>query len=404
MRLWKRRKGPRQTDADQALQQMVKSPRLGVLDGRPAMPFHCHIGSVRVGAGGSGGTTIDYLAREGDYADRDDLEYLSGDPDAVHEAAMSIEDTARIRRGPRAERILVTQVFELPALSTPAARKAIADAIVERWNGRQFEAVAAVHVPEPKPDGRTNPHIHLAIPARPRIEAWEWSPYDGGRLIWKRDRSVRLMVGKAAVQAERQAIADLINQVMSEHGIDAPEFVPGRLASVGIERKALRRVSQALWKQGQREIDPARRAARHQELKEEAIAADIRRKDQEAAKSRRMAKRGFVSKEWAMNAYDEWQYEKLLHSGTRREKESLERFNQEILSHQRKLLEDLHRKHGRPLPDITSSKGLSDAWRFAREALAAPTPLDQEGSASRNRHLPSQPSVKRRGPGKGLEP
>lgn len=256
------------------------------------MPFHCHISSVRV-AGGVG--AVDYLAREGDYQDRADLEHLAGDPEAVRTAAEEIDAGARIRNGDNAERILVIEVLELPAASTPAARREIAEALVRRWQDQGHEAVAAVHMPAPKPDGRINPHIHLAVAARPRVMGWDTSRPDGGSPAWRRDRSVRLMVGKAAVQTERRAVADLVNSVMAAHGLEAPEFVGGRLRDVGIDRPPRRRVPEAAYQAGQREPDLTEIAAARARHLAEAKAAKKRRKDKDRKRIQRLEQRGLVT-------------------------------------------------------------------------------------------------------------
>lgn len=174
-----------------------ESYRIGWHLGGPSRTAHINWRGICIGQPGGKGGSLDYIAREGDYSDRDDLQHLAGDPDELREAMAAIEATARIRRGPSAERVAVAGVFELPADSSPAQRKALAEARVAYWRERGHVAVVAVH------DEPGNPHVHELVSARPARRG------DAGHVVV--DRSARIMVGKAALRTERKAVADLVN-------------------------------------------------------------------------------------------------------------------------------------------------------------------------------------------------
>lgn len=187
--------------------------------------FHCNFSSVKIGGKSSAAGAINYLAREGEYADREDLEYVAGDDDEVERQAELIDKTARIRNGSNAERVLVTGVFELPAELDQAQRAEIANLVVADWADRGHAAVAAVHA-----NGKVQPHVHIAVAARPIA----------GDVI---DRSTRLMVGKAALREERHRVGKLINSVV---GRDF--FNGGRHIDVGIDRKPKKRLPESVYR------------------------------------------------------------------------------------------------------------------------------------------------------------
>ncbi|MTI08331.1 hypothetical protein [Curvivirga aplysinae] len=186
--------------------------------------FHCDFSSVKV----SGGVkAIDYLARAGDFENKDeDLEHLSGDADKLKEAIKEIDNSARIRKGTQAERILIKQTFELPAKSNHQQKKNTADAIVKYWQEKNHLAIAAVHG-----NGKVQPHIHVAVTSRPVKN-------HNNSFIVDRSPDKRPLVGKQAVRNERKVIAKIINENCKS------KFHPGRLSDTGIHRKAKRRIPQ----------------------------------------------------------------------------------------------------------------------------------------------------------------
>ena len=151
------------------------------------------------------------------------MQHVAGSPDALREACKTIDAGVRQRRGKTAERILVKETVELPSdvEDEPAAWKASAEAIVADWRERGHEAVAAVHL---HGEERDHPHLHVLVAARP-VNA------DGGV-----DRSRRLLVGKAAVKAERANAAERINEACEPK----IRFHPGKLKEIGIERASRR--------------------------------------------------------------------------------------------------------------------------------------------------------------------
>ena len=148
-----------------------------------------------------------------------ELESEAGDPKAVLFAAGRIEKTARITRGDKTERALVTEVFELPGDSTREQRLACIERIVREWGGKGHPAHAVVHG-----NDRVQPHAHVLVAARPVDE-------DG-----KVNRGVRLLVGREAVRERRAEIAKAINETCR----GAVLFHEGRHEAVGIDGDARR--------------------------------------------------------------------------------------------------------------------------------------------------------------------
>ena len=187
------------------------------------------------------------MARHGQYAEGveeleegPDVQHVAGSPDALREACKTIDAGVRQRRGKTAERILVKETVELPSdvKDEPAAWKAGAEAIVADWRERGHEAVAAVHL---HGEERDHPHLHVLVAARP-VTA------DGGV-----DRSRRLLVGKAAVKAERANAAERINEACEPK----IHFHPGKLKEIGIERAAKKRIPQGEFRARRAEIRAA---------------------------------------------------------------------------------------------------------------------------------------------------
>ena len=153
-----------------------------------------------------------------------ELEYEAGD----HEAVLWAADLIAAGAGPRvdrfAERLLISQVAELPADSTPGQRKACAEALVKRWTDAGHPAHAAVHG-----NGCVQPHVHVLAAARPIRR-------DGNGVEYA-DRSVRLWAGqhaKEAVQGERGLVVEIVNRTCPSEVL----FHHGRHEDVGIDREA----------------------------------------------------------------------------------------------------------------------------------------------------------------------
>ena len=189
--------------------------------------FHARFGSVKMGGAMTARDRLAYVFREGKHkSGAADVESSAGDKEALLRDADRIKASARVRRGPTAERILATQIVELPAESTPEQRKACAEAFVADWKARGHEAVAVVHM---HGEEGPQPHLHVEVAAR-AVDA------DGGV-----DRSTALWTGphgRQAVQAERRRNADLVNRTCDPD----PPYHPGNFRDIGIERPAKKRI------------------------------------------------------------------------------------------------------------------------------------------------------------------
>ena len=215
-----------------ALLAGVENHRVGRVAGDDGLAkivrtFHARFGSVKMGGGQTARDRLAYVFREGKHkSDAADVESSAGDKEALLRDADRIKASARVRRGPTAERILATQIVELPAESTAEQRKACAEAFVADWKARGHEAVAVVHM---HGEEGPQPHLHVEVAAR-AVDA------DGGV-----DRSTALWTGphgRQAVQAERRRNADLVNRTCDPD----PPYHPGNFRDIGIERPAKKRI------------------------------------------------------------------------------------------------------------------------------------------------------------------
>ena len=208
--------------------------------------FHARFGSVKMGAAVTARERLAYVHREGKHAkDAADVEAAAGDKEKVIEAADRIRDTARVRRGKTAERLLATQVIELPLESTAEQRQACADAFVADWRERGHQAVAVVHV---HGEEHKQPHLHVEIAARP-VGA------DGSV-----DRSAtRLWAGghpAVEVKKERARAADIVNRTCDPD----PPYHPGGFRDIGVERQPRTRIPAGKFREAREEIREARAA------------------------------------------------------------------------------------------------------------------------------------------------
>ena len=95
--------------------------------------FHARFGSIKCGGTTTARQAAEYVLREGKHAGEEDenkadVEAAAGDKEAMLADARRIRQTTRITHGPTGERILATQIIELPAESTKEQRQACAQA------------------------------------------------------------------------------------------------------------------------------------------------------------------------------------------------------------------------------------------------------------------------------------
>ena len=195
-------------------------------EARIVRTFHARFGSIKCGGTTTARQAAEYVLREGKHAgdedgiedDAGDVEASAGDKEAMLADARRIRQTARITRGPTGERILATQIIELPAESTKEQRQACAQAFVDDWKERGHQAIAVVHMHGHDKD-RPQPHLHVLATGRP-VAA------DGTV-----DRSAPLWRNRDEVKAERARTARLVN----EHCHTVAAFHPGGFKDIGRE-------------------------------------------------------------------------------------------------------------------------------------------------------------------------
>ena len=373
--------------------------RVGTAGGRAVRSFHINFGSVKASAPAARGWSqaIDYAARQGQYAeDGEELEegpdvlHVAGSPDALREACKTIDAGVRQRRGKTAERILVKETVELPSdvEDEQAAWKAGAEAVVADWRKRGHEAVAAVHL---HGEERDHPHLHVLVAARP-VNA------DGAV-----DRSRRLLVGKAAVKAERANAAERINEACEPK----IHFHPGKLKEIGIERAAKKRIPQGEFRARRAEIRAAPEKAAAIEASMYAMSAaeraplhvertaryEARKPIIEAAKAAgrwpprsRLREQQILTRSWRVT-YEDMKAEKqkawddanywIVEGHKYREERDEQRARadtaggrarelEELNKTQTKYVTDWHGERGEPPPNLTTVEGRSLAWANMR--------------------------------------
>ena len=356
--------------------------------------FHARFGSVKMGAAVTARERLAYVHREGKHAkDAADVEAAAGDKEKVIEAADRIRDTARVRRGKTAERLLATQVIELPLESTAEQRQACADAFVADWRERGHQAVAVVHV---HGEEHKQPHLHVEIAARP-VHA------DGSV-----DRSAtRLWAGghpAVEVKKERARAADIVNRTCDPD----PPYHPGGFRDIGVERQPRTRIPAGKFREAREEIREARAAndtdeAARIEAKAYAVSDQERGGKRDARVARtaeiiefkaaglparpsqraRLERRADKAEANVATLTDEKREAETQRreavAAARTEEQATAKEDRKALAaelfiakiERSAFLTGVHREGGRDLPDLETGEGRDEAWVFARTEMKA---------------------------------
>ena len=320
--------------------------------------FHARFASIKCGGTTTARQAAEYVLREGKHAgDEDenkaDVEAAAGDKEAMLADARRIRQTARITRGPTGERILATQIIELPAESTKEQRQACAQAFVDDWRERGHQAIAVVHMHGHDKD-RPQPHLHVLATGRP-VAA------DGTV-----DRSAPLWRNRDEVKAERARTARLVN----EHCHTVAAFHPGGFKDIGREEDTpkwrtptgvyLKVVAASTEGAGWEEKDAA---ARERGEKPPRVRPTQRQRlaRAEADRSELAADLDRLAAERARQAAGKQQ------AGTRVDRaEGRVRELEELNAVQTKYVTDWHGDRGAELPDLATVEGQREAWASMR--------------------------------------
>ncbi|MEI7606143.1 MAG: hypothetical protein WCJ64_02040 [Rhodospirillaceae bacterium] len=257
-----------------------QSGRVGKHEGRPTRSFHMSTQTIQVG--GDAGGYMKYICREGEFKQRDDLLYISGDIERTNQAVAEIDRTAKWRKGRTAEQIARKIVHELPYDCTPEQAREIADREVEHWKEKGFEAVAAVHGAD---DDHSKPHVHVLVAGR-RTSVRP----DGTIAVLREGRDVPMPYTRSK-KDHREFLCNTINDICNP----AIRFWPKRDAEMdepGIKGRPPRhRVPEWRWhRDGDKDIDPAK-AARLAKKREKIQAEQAAKKpERDAKKAAREAK------------------------------------------------------------------------------------------------------------------
>lgn len=342
------------------------SGRIGLHLGRPTRTAHINFRSIQVGQSGGRGGSIDYITREGDYSDRDDLVHVAGDPDNLREAIAAVDQAAIWRRGRTAERVAIATVMELPADVGLAAHIRAAEAIQRYWQDQGHDAIVAVHH-EPG-----NPHMHVLATARPTFRR-----SDG----WEVDRRAPAPLrGKAAVREARRAMTDIVNETCGSRvrfwgGRDRDMDRPGIVG-----RKPERRPPQAV-RHGRRPDEPhqiQQARERHQEARRQAQEAKLANSGRKRQKALRRAEKAGVPVELG-KVYGRTDYgERLIVSRTRLDQVEREGRRKGAEA------ERLKRSPPAPLPELTEKQAawVTDTHQKLGLELAADWHATAEGRAA----------------------
>ena len=350
--------------------------------------FHARFTGLKLGGGRSARERIAYVFREGKHEkDKADVEASAGDKDRLIEHADRIKATARVRRGRTAERILVEQIVELPAESTPEQRAKCAQAFVDSWRERGHSAVAVVHV-HGDDKGKLQPHLHVEIAARPVDEAGN---VDRSDVLWR---------GRATVYDERRIVADLVNGTCEPR----PPYHPGGFRDIGREEDRPKgRIPPATFRPAAAAIREARAAGDKDRAGEAtatmyAVSADKRAAKRERIETRRVEiaehkdagtwKQGRVAplrervvtveerlkdeidaeRRRAARAEDDRNEARVDLKKAEKRAEKAERQARELNERQTAYVTDRHAALGLELPDLTTVEGQSAAWSNVRAA------------------------------------
>ena len=270
------------SDLVMTLEQVeAKSGRIGKNDrGDLARTFHVDFSSLKIGDDVTPRAALNYAMREGkSSAAADDAVYVAGTERPVLEAAELIRQSARVRRGPNAERLLIREILELPSDTTRERWNEAAEAIVADWAKRGYPAVAVVHL---HGEELAHPHLHVLASARRIFEDERGRPtVDRTRTLWSTRTELR---------EERHNVARLINEACEP----LVELNGGRLKDTGIDRPALTRVPLAAWhRRGQKRRHPAKAAAA--QTRARTHAAEVRLRPPKRPSRRAQAEKELVA-------------------------------------------------------------------------------------------------------------
>ena len=368
--------------------------------------FHARFASIKCGGTTTARQAAEYVLREGKHAGEEDenkadVEAAAGDKEAMLADARRIRQTARITHGPTGERILATQIIELPAESTPEQRQACAQAFVDDWRERGHQAIAVVHMHGHDKD-RPQPHLHVLATGRP-VAA------DGTV-----DRSAPLWRNRDEVKAERARTARLVN----EHCHTVAAFHPGGFKDIGRAEDTpkwrtptgvyLKVVAASTEGAGWEEKDAAARAqyaaarrsaelAEPKRTRKKEIAAARERGEKpprvrptlrqrlaraEAGRSELAADLDRLAAERARQAAGKQQAEARVDRAEGRVREL-----QELNAVQTKYVTDWHGDRGAEPPDLATVEGLSLAWANMRAwEIEARKRRKDEAAAKKDEH------------------
>lgn len=286
----------RSSDEAQALRAAVRSGRVGFVDGKATRTFHCHLGSItRTSHPGSSiqgvFSALDYVGREGQYASKaGDIEATGGrSRGEIIGAFRALDQVTRRKNG----RLAITLVTELPVQMDQDTRRIVADRIGQWFEKKGHPVAWAIHA-DPQP------HLHLLAVARTSRQRPDGGWDIGAEGARGRSDKGRLLGTRESVKEFRAVVAELVNDVARERGIEMPFFHGGRLRDTGISRPAKRRlpapefhrktrgnaspVRQANARIDAGEFDQVRAdrrawSVRTAQVRAERLAADARKKD-----------------------------------------------------------------------------------------------------------------------------
>ena len=213
--------------------------------------YHCH---VKVGAKGKAGPHADYILREGKYENTRGLEELESSGSGNMPKWAEHKPSIFWRAADEHEREKGSAYREiegaLPRELTPPQRLDLVNDFMQRAFGRSHAHTFAIHNPQSAIDGGEQPHVHIMYSERV-LDGIERDPDQ----YFKRYNAKAPEKGgckkdsagtKDRLQATRELWAEVQNEHLARHGIDA-RVDHRSLKDQGIDRAPQRHIPRKEW-------------------------------------------------------------------------------------------------------------------------------------------------------------
>lgn len=243
--IWKQNWTGEWEQVRQEVHGRYRAPRESGRVGTSGRTFHARVQSVGKHTGGIAKAIrgLGYDKREGKHTQRaNELEVSGGrSTDEMTEILKAVDQAVTRKNG----QLALDYEIELPHVMTRQARQQVAEQIATWFEDRGVPCHWAVHSHNDR--GELQPHLHMTTTSRAvrrHLDGGRDAPDSDGVGGWEVvTRGATVIGGPAMMQHfRREVLAQTINQVAAEHGIDlGTTWHGGRLEETGIDRPAKRR-------------------------------------------------------------------------------------------------------------------------------------------------------------------